>query len=109
MLPIMLGIIFQSRCEKYLLLVFVCFINKKFNIYEYLDKEGQPEQYVCSGHVDSTEFRDKCQEMYAVKPMVVQHRWRRIKRVVKHDSGKKKDHEEYDRTAGQMVVFRMYM
>ena len=65
-------------------------IDDKLIVYEYLDKDGQPEQYVCSGHIDSMKFREECEDMYSVKPLVIQHRWRRTKRIVKKDTKKKK-------------------
>jgi len=62
----------------------------RLTIYEYLDLNGVPETYICSGHVDSTTFRDAVQQKFAVKPLVVQHRWRRTKRIVKRNIEKKR-------------------
>jgi len=59
-------------------------------IYEYLDPNGDPDTYICPGHVDSITFREAVQEKFFVKPMVVQHRWRRSKRIVKRDPEKKR-------------------
>jgi len=59
-------------------------------IYEYLDSDGNPNEYICSGHVDSMTFREAVQQKFAVKPLVVQHRWRRSRRIVKQDPAKKK-------------------
>lgn len=63
---------------------------KDLTIYEYLDPNGDPETYICSGHVDSTTFREAVQQEFSVKPLVVQHRWRRTKRIVKRDIEKKR-------------------
>ena len=49
----------------------------RLTIYEYLNRDGDPDAYVCSGHVDSMTFRDAVQQEFSVKPLVVQHRWRR--------------------------------
>lgn len=62
----------------------------KIRIYEVFGTDGDPEEYICSGHVDSEKFREACQNDYAVKPLVVQHRWRRTKRIVKRDPEKKR-------------------
>lgn len=59
-------------------------------IYEYVDPNGDPNTYMCNGHVDSITFREAVQEKFAVKPMIVQHRWRRSKRIVKRDIEKKR-------------------
>ena len=64
--------------------------NKRLTIYEYLNHDGDPDAYVCAGHVDSVTFRDAVQQEFSVKPLVVQHRWRRTKRIVKRDVEKKK-------------------
>ncbi len=61
----------------------------RLTIYEYLSPDGDADSYICSGHVDSMTFREAVQQKYAVKPMVVQHRWRRSKRIVKRDVEKK--------------------
>lgn len=63
---------------------------KGLTIYEYLSPNGDPDSYVCSGHVDSMAFREAVQKKYAVKPMIIQHRWRRSKRIVKRDLEKKR-------------------
>jgi hypothetical protein len=63
---------------------------EKIRIYEVFGSDGSPEEYVCQGHVDSDKFRKACENDYAVKPLVVQHRWRRTKRIVKRDPEKKK-------------------
>ena len=60
-----------------------------FNIYECFDQNGDPIKYICQGHIDSTQFRDKCYEEYFVKPMVVQHRWRRTRKFVERQPDKK--------------------
>ena len=62
----------------------------RLTIYEYLNRDGDPDAYVCSGHVDSMTFRDAVQQEFSVKPLVVQHRWRRTKRIVKRDIEKKR-------------------
>lgn len=59
-------------------------------IYEYLDPNGDADAYICSGHIDSVRFREAVQEKYAVKPLVVQHHWRRSKRVVKPGTNQKR-------------------
>jgi hypothetical protein len=64
--------------------------SKPIRIYEYFDHQGQSDQYVCSGHVDSEVFRDECQRTFAIRPKVVQHRWRRTRRIVRLDPDKKK-------------------
>jgi hypothetical protein len=64
--------------------------NEKIRIYEVFGTDGTPEEYICPGHVDSNTFREACQAEYSVKPLVVQHRWRRTKRIVKRDPEKKK-------------------
>ena len=63
--------------------------NSRLTIYEYLNQNGDPDAYVCEGHVDSMTFRDAVQQEFSVKPLVVQHRWRRTKRIVKRDIEKK--------------------
>ncbi len=62
----------------------------RLTIYEYLNPNGDPDKYVCAGHVDSTAFRDAVLQEYSVKPLVIQHRWRRTKRIVKRDPEKKR-------------------
>ena len=64
--------------------------NEKIRIYGVFGTDGNPEEYVCTGHVDSNTFREVCQAEYSVKPLVVQHRWRRTKRIVKRDPEKKR-------------------
>ncbi len=62
-------------------------------IYEYFSKNGHLEQYICFGHVDSEQFREQCQKMYSVKPLIIQHRWQRTKRIVKQYPDKKKNRD----------------
>lgn len=64
--------------------------DEKVRIYEVFGTDGDPEEYVCLGHVDSEKFREACQDEYDVKPLVVQHRWRKTRRIVKRDPEKKK-------------------
>lgn len=62
---------------------------ERLTIYEYLNPEGDPDSYLCPGHVDSVIFREAVQQKFAVKPRVVQHRWQRSKRIVKRDPEQK--------------------
>jgi hypothetical protein len=62
----------------------------QLRIYEYFDKDGSPDHFACEGHIDSEAFRQECEKTYAVKPMVVQHRWQRSRRIVKRESEKHK-------------------
>ncbi|MBU2645381.1 hypothetical protein KKI24_11805 [bacterium] len=59
-------------------------------IYEYLNPDGDPDVYICAGHVDSMTFREAVHRKFSVKPLVVQHRWRRTRRIVKRDEEKKR-------------------
>ena len=63
---------------------------ENLRIYEYFDQSGTPDHYACDGHVDSNAFREECQKTYAVKPMVIQHRWKRSRRIFKRISEKDK-------------------
>lgn len=57
----------------------------KLEIYEYCDQHGFPSQYTCEGHIDSVRFREECQRIFSAKPLVIQHRWQRTKRIsVRH-------------------------
>ena len=62
----------------------------QLRIYEYFDQNGSPDHFACEGHIESEAFREECEKTYAVKPMVVQHRWQRSRRIVKRDSKKDK-------------------
>ena len=62
----------------------------QLRIYEYFDRNGSPDHYACEGHIDSQAFREECEKAYAVKPLVVQHRWQRSRRIVKRESEKVK-------------------
>lgn len=53
----------------------------QFNIYEYLDQNGDPAKFICDGHVDSVVFREKCLRDFYVKPLVVRHQWLKVRRV----------------------------
>ncbi|MCP4751031.1 MAG: hypothetical protein GY866_09070 [Proteobacteria bacterium] len=65
-------------------------ISDHFTVYEYCDMEGHPHQYCCNGHIDSERFREECQKKYSIRPLVVQHRWQRTKRIVKQDPERKR-------------------
>jgi len=65
-------------------------VGNNLTIYEYFSPEGDPDSYICTGHVDSTTFREAVHQKFSVKPKVVQHRWRRSKRIVKRDLEEKK-------------------
>ncbi len=62
----------------------------QFNIYEFLDRNGDPVEFVCDGHIDSTVFREKCFHDYYVEPMVVQHQWRKSRKFVIPKEGRKR-------------------
>ncbi|MBU2509983.1 hypothetical protein KJ966_01550 [bacterium] len=64
-------------------------IVNKFNIYEYLNRNGDPVEFVCDGHIDSIAFREKCYQDYFVKPMVIRHQWRKTRKIVERNQGKK--------------------
>jgi len=44
---------------------------------EYYDANGELHGYACFGHLDSAAFRDQCEKLYAVRPNIVQHQWRK--------------------------------
>ena len=60
------------------------------NIYEYLDQNGNPDKFICDGHIDSVAFRDKCFQDYYVRPLVVRHQWQKTRRIFKHTGRQKK-------------------
>ena len=63
---------------------------ENLRIYEYFDQFGSPDHYACEGHIDSESFREECQKSYYVKPLVIQHRWQRSRKIVKRRSEKDK-------------------
>lgn len=65
-------------------------ITEHIDIYECLDRSGDPSHYICHGHVDSQRFREECFREYSIRPMVIQHRWQKTKREVIRDAKKKR-------------------
>ncbi len=61
----------------------------QINIYEFLNHNGDPIEFVCDGHIDSMMFREKCFKDYYVKPMVVRHQWRKTRKTLERKPGKK--------------------
>ncbi len=65
-------------------------IKDQINIYEFMNQSGDPSHYICWGHVDSERFREECFKEFSVRPMVIQHRWERTKRVVQQKKKQKR-------------------
>ena len=55
---------------------------------EYFDADGNLHSFVCTGHLDSMEFRDRCEKQYAVRPRIVKHFWQKT-RWIKRDPERK--------------------
>ncbi|MCP4753404.1 MAG: hypothetical protein GY866_21145 [Proteobacteria bacterium] len=56
---------------------------KSHRLNEYFDSNGNLHSFVCSGHLDSTFFRDQCEKQYAVRPRIVNHFWHKSKWIKK--------------------------
>lgn len=65
-------------------------IPDNFHIYEFFDQNGDPSQFICDGHVDSTTFRNKCVQDFSLSPLVVRHQWQKMRKVIESRPGKKK-------------------
>ncbi len=76
-------------------------IKDQINIYEFIDQSGDPSHYICWGHVDSERFRDECFKGYSVRPLVIQHRWQRTRRVVQESGKRKKARTRIDSVQSQ--------